>query len=81
MRFFGAALVMLGVFSCSVAYADDDTALVTGRSVALAAGTCDHVTPVCASMGGNRLVPYDNECHARADGASSVSFSGCFDEN
>ena len=81
MRVFGAMLLVIGVLFGGAAYADDDSALVTGRSVAVSEGACDHVTPVCASMGGNRLVPYDNECHARADGASSVSFSGCFDEN
>ena len=81
MRLIGAVLVTVGLLTCGAAYADDDSALVTGRSVAVTDGGCDRVTPVCASMGGNRLVPYDNECHARADGASSVSFSGCFDEN
>lgn len=81
MRVLGAIVLTAGMLIAGAAYAEDDAALVTGRSVAVQPGTCDHVTPVCASMGGDRLVPYDNECHARADGASSVSFSGCFDEN
>ena len=72
---------ILAAASGGAASADDGAALVTGRSVAVSGGTCDGVTPVCAAIGGSRLVPYDNECHARADGATSVSFSGCFDEN
>ncbi len=80
MRVFGAALLAVMVVSSTIAFADDDAAVITGRSVAVSE-QCDRVTPVCAAMGANRLVPYDNECHARADGASSVSYSGCFDEN
>ena len=64
-----------------IARSDDGAALVTGRSVVVSGDSCDKITPVCAVVGSRRLVPYDSECHALAAGATSVSFSGCFDEN
>ena len=74
-------VVLAGVLMASgAARAEDDTPLLTGRSVAISGQSCDRITPVCAAVG-DRLVSYDNECHARADGATSISFSGCFDEN
>ena len=81
MRALGMA-VLIGAltFSCAAFAEDDGSAMITGRSVAISGSGCDRVTPVCAAMG-DRLVTYDNECHARADGATSVSFSGCFDED
>ena len=89
MRGFGATLAFCAILVSSgavradegIARSDDGSALVTGRSVAVSSENCDKVTPVCAAIGSGRLVPYDNECHARADGATSVSFGGCFDEN
>ncbi len=50
------------------------TPVMTGRSV-----SCDTVEPVCAVMKDKRLVPYQSECRARAEGAQRILFGYCSD--
>ena len=75
VRLFAASAIALGCFSVP------GMAQITMPPTMANLASCDHQAPVCGVMSRNRLVPYADECEARAAGATKVLFGACYDED